>query len=349
MRRTLRISITYIAVVFVLNTLAMMEFEGLNLGDAVWLTLVTITTVGYGDIAPATIPGRLSVVFLLLIGGIFVLFHAAAEYFDYRLDRKLRMLRGKWRWHMNDDILILNSPTINSINYFRYLIREFQDHVQFSNRSFLLLTDKYPDGLPDNLQKIGLVHYHGQATDPEDLEACDADKANAILLLAEQADNARSDVQTFDILNRLRDMNCCATILAECVEDKNKERLKAAGADAVLRPIRFYPEITVQAVVTPGTESILENLFTHTGDECIGYGVNIKSLRWSDIVVTCLTNRVGTAIAFKDAENGQVVCNPDPETTVYATYLFVIAKEERTAAIGDVRNLIATLNAAVTG
>ena len=65
MRRTFRISITYITVVLVLNTLAMMEFEGLNLGDAVWLTLVTITTVGYGDIAPATIPGRLSVVFAL--------------------------------------------------------------------------------------------------------------------------------------------------------------------------------------------------------------------------------------------------------------------------------------------
>ena len=57
----------------------------------------------------------------------------------------------------------------------------------------------------------------------------------------------------------------------------------------------------------------------------------------------------GTAIALKDAESGQVVCNPDPETTVYATSLFVIAKEERTAAIGDVRNLITTLNAAVPG
>ena len=133
-RDTLRRSGIYIATVLILNTLAMMQFESLPFADALWLTLVTVTTVGYGDITPATFAGRATVIILLFVGGIFVLFHIAADYFDYRLDRKLRMLNGRWRWHMANHILILNSPKINSENYFVHLIKEFQEHPQYQDQ-----------------------------------------------------------------------------------------------------------------------------------------------------------------------------------------------------------------------
>ena len=36
------------------NVIAMIVFEGLSVGDAIWLTMTTITTVGYGDISAVT-------------------------------------------------------------------------------------------------------------------------------------------------------------------------------------------------------------------------------------------------------------------------------------------------------
>src|SRR6476620_7106987 len=46
-----------------------------NLGDAFWWTIVTITTVGYGEYYPVTIAGRIIAVFIMLSGiGIFALF-----------------------------------------------------------------------------------------------------------------------------------------------------------------------------------------------------------------------------------------------------------------------------------
>src|SRR4051795_13206581 len=46
-----------------------------NLGDAFWWTIVTITTVGYGEYYPVTISGRIIAVFIMLSGiGLFALF-----------------------------------------------------------------------------------------------------------------------------------------------------------------------------------------------------------------------------------------------------------------------------------
>ncbi len=317
----------YLALVLSLHVLAMMFLEGLSLADAWWLTATTVVTVGYGDLSADTGLGRIATVLLVYIGGIFVLFHAAADYFDYRTERRLKMLRGRWRWHMKDHVLLLNSPTINPDRYFARLVEEFREHEAFADTPVLLLTPEYPEGLPEHLLDLGLVHYHGHATDPEAIAACDTAAARIIIVLAERAVDPRSDATTFDILHRITESGTKATILAESVDDTNRERLRRSGARVVLRPVRFYPEIAVRAVICPGSEAILENLFTASGDECHGYKLRLKAKRWADVVHRLMEEGVGTAIAYAAADGKDIRCNPRPDEAVDATAIFVIAKE----------------------
>ena len=93
-----------------LNTIALMFFEDLSLADAIWFTMTTVSTVGYGDFVATTPGGRIAIVVLLYIFGIFLLAQIAGEWIDYRFDRRDRMRRGLWRWKMKDHILILNTP-----------------------------------------------------------------------------------------------------------------------------------------------------------------------------------------------------------------------------------------------
>ena len=52
----------------VCSSVAISCLEGKNFGDALWWSIVTTTTVGYGDISPSTLPGRIIAVILMIFG-----------------------------------------------------------------------------------------------------------------------------------------------------------------------------------------------------------------------------------------------------------------------------------------
>jgi len=346
-RRTLIRAGLYLLAVFALHSWIMVEVEGLRVDEAIWLTLTTVVTVGYGDFSAQTVPGRLATVILIYVGSIFVLFHVAADYFQYRSERKMAMLRGRWKWKMKDHVLLLNSPSINRDRYILGLVEELHRTERWSGAPVLMLTRDWDDGLPEDFQTAGVVHYHGDASSPEDLEAVNAADAAVILILAENAADKRSDEVNFNILHRLRDLDVKGRILVECVRRANRGRLKEAGAECVMRPIRFYPEIMVRAIDSPGSEQILEGLFMSEGVECRAFDISIKGVRWSALAASLMGRGLGTAIAYADGTNGtsnNVQCNPDPEQIIDTNRLYVIVKADQPVSAVDIKTAIAGID-----
>lgn len=343
-RRTLFRAGLYLLSVFALHSWIMVQVEGLSIDEAVWLTLTTVVTVGYGDYSAQTLLGRLATIILIYVGSIFVLFHVAADYFQYRSERKMAMLRGRWKWKMKDHVLLLNSPSINRDRYILGLVEELHRTERWSDAPVLMLTRDYADGLPEEFQTAGVVHYQGDASSPEDLEAVCAADAAVILVLAENAAEKRSDENNFNILHRLQDLNVKGRIIAECVRRANRARLKAAGADCVMRPIRFYPEIVVRAIDSPGSEQILEGLFMAEGDECRSYNAPVRGIRWADLAATLMSRGLGTAIAYADEAGDPehtVQCNPPPDQIVHTDRIYMVVKADRGVTATDIRAAIA--------
>jgi voltage-gated potassium channel len=82
----------FVGVMFI-GTFGFMLAENLSLADAAYFTIVTIATVGYGDISPATDVGKLLAIILIVTGvGTFLgMLAGATEIFLSRRDRDLRL------------------------------------------------------------------------------------------------------------------------------------------------------------------------------------------------------------------------------------------------------------------
>lgn len=338
--RAFRRMLIRLMALILLHVIAMMAFEGLTPFEALWLTMTTMTTVGYGDYSAETLPGRLSTMILVFAGGIWIAFQTAATYFDHRTERRERMRCGRWRWNMSDHILILNAPAENALAYLTRLVCELRDSRRFRERVVQIVTPCFGAGLPEPIHRLGVIHYAGDPWGAEALAASNAAEADTIIILAESDSDPGSDSRTLDMVDRLRGIGARGRILAECVDDANRTRMRRFGADLVVRPLRGYPEMIVRALAAPGTEAILEDLFTSRGDECWRYDIDVADWCWADLVALLVRRDIGVPIAFRRAEDQKVVINPPPDVTLDADKLYVLVRTDNARPDEEIASLL---------
>lgn len=323
----------------VVQTLILWAVEPLNLFESFWLTMTTLVTVGYGDFSPQTTLGRLSTVALMFISAITLLTLIVSDYIEYRFYRRERILTGRWVYNMKEHIVIINTPRSGGQQYFMRFAQQIRSVPEYHRVPIMLLTRQFPGGLPAELADCGVVHYHGTGNEPEALKAVHAGSARHIIVLAADESDPMSDSLTFDIAHRLTESNLGGCTTVECVSDHNRARFKALGIRTSIRPVRTYPEIMVRAVVAPGSEKVLEDMFNYERDHPHRYDLELDDLTWADIVSALVRHGIGTALAYIDHDN-EVVCHPDTNKEVEGKGLIVLVKSSETPEVAVVEEAL---------
>lgn len=311
------------------HAVAMAWFEHLGPLDAVWLTLTTITTVGYGDLTPTSTGGKLATMLLIYLGAIFILARAVNDWFEARADRADRKLRGLWDWTMRDHLLIIADFEVRSLRrtteFFERLVNQIRASAAWRETPVQLLTMAFAEsGIPAPLRDIGVTHYSGRSTSHTALDAVHPEGARAVMVLASHEADTVSDAITFDAIDRVRAHGFEGPLVAECVDDKNRARMCRAGATAVVRPIHGYPELLARALVAPGTETILANLFDVNGNECVRIPLDSPwQGAWTELSRRLLEAGIGTPLAYADPDE-TVHANPVRQTCITVQAVFVL-------------------------
>ena len=326
-----RALITLVTIV-TLNTLVISLVEGFSLQDSLWLTLTTITTVGYGDIVPKTILGRASIVVFIYFGGITMLARLVSEYFDFRISRKEMKLKGQWVWKsMKNHILIVNVPELDTEKYLLRFIGAIRDTPSLVDHPIQIMSNHYANGLPHALQRFdNLVHFAGDPDDSGNLVSCNVAKAAYIVVFVADISFNHADAIIFDTLYRIKHIGTTARILVECKNDHpfNRERFKDMGASSVLRPVRSYPELLVRAIESPGSEKALENLFAYHGERIHCIVTDFQEVAWKTLVLKAMEINTGILLGYLDV-SGEPVLNPDINLTVTGSGLLLLVKEDK--------------------
>ena len=317
----------YLILIALAHTIAMVHFEGFAVGDALWLTLTTVTTVGYGDLSATTAAGRWSTILLLYLGGIFILAQAASVFFEYRVDKRERIRAGEWNWGMRDHIVIINVPEVGAHDYLGRFVTEIRNAgaTTLSQSSVVILARSFPGEFDDVLRKRDCVFQKGSGNDEAALEAANARAASHLVILAKDDRDPESDIQTFDAIHRVRALNTSGQLTVECVRDENRKRFLEAGADVVMRPTRGYPEMMARSLISPGSETIMEDLFTHEGMVCLRRDVSLQDVVWADLVAALVRSDLGTPIAYLST-SGEII-HPVGSERVKGKAVFLLADQ----------------------
>lgn len=342
-----RRALLWLLAMVALHVLAMAVFEDMSPGEALWLTAATLSTVGYGDLAAKTPEGRLATALLLMLGGVFVLAKLAGDWFEWLEEVRERKRRGTWRWGMEQHLVVAGTPEGDAARFHLGLVRELRRLAAWREVPVLLLTRAYdlrPEGLPQALCDLGVVHVSGAATEPDSLRAADAAMARAVVVLADRTDDPVFDSVAMDVATRARDLAAARgtrpMLVVECVDDRNRPRLLAAGCDAAVRPLRAFPEMIARALAAPGAERLLEELFTAEGEELHRVALPAPWRgRWIDAAGRLLAEGLGTAIAYQQPD-GRVVLNPPGPAVVEAVALYVILHDSREAMLARLPALL---------
>lgn len=319
----------WLALMAVLHVVAMITIEGMNLSDAVWVTFVTATTVGYGDVSAKTVPGRAATILIMFVGTVFVLAALASLVFERMAERRDRKNTGKWRWNLKDHILIVSTTGTETDRYLAAVVAQLRAEPAHADRDIQIMTHGFDQGgLPDRLADMNVVYARGDGDSDEEMALGAVADAHLVVVLGDDR-TPKADALVYDVVSRVRATGFAGRVVSECEDDRNRTRLSAGALDSCVRPSRAYPEMLARAIVAPGAERVIEEIFTVGGVECehVDLGSSAPRGTWSDVVVQIMTAGLGTAVGYR--RDGLVVTAPLANDQVVADGVYVLMGQDR--------------------
>lgn len=241
--------------------------RGLNpnvqtLGDGLWWSLVTITTVGYGDVAPVTSVGR-GIGGFLMVAGMFTLALFAGTVGSTLLRSLMSLREDTFRMSSFTDHIVVcgYDPSANLL--LQSLVNELHD----SGTEILVFA---PGDRPMDLPaQFGWVS--GDPTREAELDKAHLPFARvAIIIGARDQLIQHADAQTLLALFTLRSFlskqpatrrrKTPLHVIAEILDPENKDHASAAGADEVVETTRFGFDLIAHAAVVPGSGRVMSRV-----------------------------------------------------------------------------------------
>lgn len=224
--------------------------EGLTLMDALYLTVTTISTVGYGDITPKTIAGR-AFTLVLIIGGVGSSFFVLTQLFQAIVEGELKNIFGRRGMQNKIDnltghIIVCGAGRVGDVVIER-LRQEKQPFVVLDRQESICKT------LADN----GILTIHGDATIDAVMLSAGVKRAKGVIAaLPHDAENVYITL-TARSLNSEQDFS----IVARADRPEAVDKLKRAGATTVVSPETMGGRQMATAMTKPAIIDLMDNVF----------------------------------------------------------------------------------------
>jgi voltage-gated potassium channel len=228
-----------------------------NIINSLWWTIVTMTTVGYGDMSPSGLPGRIFAI-IIMMSGIGLIALVTGTISSAFVTKKIREGKGLENINIEDHILICgwNRKMEHVINS---LINLSKDKIDL-----VLVNEESPDKLNSFVQKfdLNIRFVIGDYSEESILQKANVKKARAAIILMDykQGNDQKAIITTLGIKHLTND---CRTIVY--ANDKDSIRyLKRANADEIIFDDDFETFMAAAHILAPGIPEVINRILDYT-------------------------------------------------------------------------------------
>ncbi|MEA2059258.1 MAG: ion channel [Thermodesulfobacteriota bacterium] len=309
----------FIIIVLLAGSLLLNFFEkNINFYDAAWWSIVTMATVGYGDISPESAGGRAVAVFVMF-SGIGVLGILTASVASIFIENKFMEKKGMKKTDL------LNHFIICGWNFRgRTIISEMREDPESKNIPIVIIADK--DEKPDERDSVFFIHGD---IDTDSLEKANAEKARAAIVLSDEGlgsyeRDAKTILNTMTIKTVAPDLYTCV----ELMDAKNMAHCQMAKADEIIVVGELSTNLLVQAALDHGITRLVSELVSNQyGQEL--YKIEIPSYLVGNTFFQAMCQlkkeKNIICIGIEDKAGSSLMANPENS--------YILKKEDQIIAI----------------
>ncbi len=299
--RRIGLGFFFLCLLILLGMAGFAWLEHRSLFEAFYLTLITLTTVGYGDIVPQTTAGRVLAI-VIAFGGAGLFFYAVgvvseivlAEVFHNFLGRrqvakKLAALR--------DHYIICGYGRIG-----KHICHIIAREVPF------VVIENDPEVIRE-IEAEGFLFLEGDATNEEVLIKAGIERARGLVSVL------RSDADNVYIVLTARSLNPRIFIMARADDERVVKRLKQAGANKVFSPYLIGARRMALAILRPAVTDFLELTTPEVNLELQLEEVRLSKtspLVGKDLISSRIREISGAIVLAVKKASGEMVFNPSP-------------------------------------
>ena len=307
--------------IVIFGTVGYIVIEDWGFLDALYMTIITISTVGYSEVHHVSKAGRLFTILLVFFGVGFTLYIAAAVV-QFMVEGRIRLILGRRRLEkkisrMKDHYIVCGYGRIGRV-LCRNLKRKPLD---------LVVVEKNPE-LISVMDADGVLYISGDASNEENLLKAGIKRAKGLVAaLASDADNV------FLVLTA-RQIDPDLIIIARASQEESKSKLRAAGANTVESPYDMGAASMAHRIIRPTVTSFLDLAFAYKR----------KDIQMEEIPVSASSDLVN--VMLKDTGIRQkynliiiAIKKPDKSMLFNPSFEAIIEMGDTVIAVGEEINL----------
>ncbi|MFZ2198722.1 MAG: NAD-binding protein [Thermodesulfovibrionales bacterium] len=243
LRQKLLLSLFLIVLVISFGTLGYMFIEGWNLLDSLYMTIITLASVGYKEVHDVSLNGKIFTI-ILIIGGVGTVAYALTSGARIILEGELQDVFGRRRLEkkikgLKDHYIICGYGRMGKI-----ICKELRE----KNQKFVVI-EKKTDFLTDTEDTLII---QGDATSDEALKEVGIDKAKGLISVLP------TDAENLFVVLSARGLNPDLSIVARAGEEGSEKKLLRAGADKVVSPYHIGGLRIAHTVLKPAVVDFIE-------------------------------------------------------------------------------------------